>query len=270
MIKKSILKNPMVELIRAAIEIVQKDFSYESVFRYIRTGLVVSQDQMDQADRLENYVIAMGIRGFKKWNAEFEGWYRGARELNLLELNQFKAEVLEPLNHLREEFKREDSTVKTMTAAVTALLMETGIEEKMLGFEKKFQDMGEFALAREYGQVYGLVMDLFDRLAGLLGDEHVSRREYGEILDAGFAEIKVGVIPAAVDRVVVGDITRTRLDHIKVLYFVGVNDGLVPVKKEKGSLFTDREREFLSDHEIELAPPPWKKGSGRDFICIWH
>lgn len=263
--KKSILKNPMVELIRAAIEIVQKDFSYESVFRYIRTGLVVSQDQMDQADRLENYVIAMGIRGFKKWNAEFEGWYRGARELNLLELNQFKAEVLEPLNHLREEFKREDSTVKTMTAAVTALLMETGIEEKMLGYEKKFQNMGEFALAREYGQVYGLVMDLFDRLAGLLGDEHVSRREYGEILDAGFAEIKVGVIPAAVDRVVVGDITRTRLDHIKVLYFVGVNDGLVPVKKEKGSLFTDREREFLSDHEIELAPTSMEEGFRQRF-----
>ncbi len=263
--KKSILKNPMVELIRAAIEIVQKDFTYESVFRYLRTGLIVSQDHMDQADRLENYVIAMGIRGFKRWDAAFEGWYKGARELNLVELNQFKDEVMGPLKHLREEFKREDSTVKTMTAAVTALLMETGIEEKMLDFEKKFQDMGEFALAKEYGQVYGLVMDLFDRLAGLLGGEHVSRREYGEILDAGFAEIKVGVIPAAVDRVVVGDITRTRLDHIKVLYFVGVNDGLVPVKKEKSSLFTDREREFLSGHAIELAPTSMEEGFRQRF-----
>ncbi len=91
---------------------------------------------------MENYVIAMGIRGFKKWNAEFEGWYKGARELNLLELNQFKAEVMEPLYHLREEFKREDSTVKTMTAAVTALLMETGIEEKMLGLRKSFRTWG--------------------------------------------------------------------------------------------------------------------------------
>ncbi|WP_097005148.1 helicase-exonuclease AddAB subunit AddB [Lacrimispora amygdalina] len=263
--KKSILKNPMVELIRAAIEIVQKDFSYESVFRYLRTGLIVSQDHMDQADRLENYVIAMGIRGFKRWAAPFEGWYKGARELNLVELNQFKDEIMGPLKCLREEFKREDSTVKTMTGAVTALLMETGIEEKMLDFEKKFQEMGEFALAKEYGQVYGLVMDLFDRLAGLLGEEHVSRREYGEILDAGFAEIKVGVIPAAVDRVVVGDITRTRLDHIKVLYFVGVNDGLVPVKKEKSSLFTDREREFLSDHSIELAPTSMEEGFRQRF-----
>lgn len=263
--KKSILKNPMVELIRAAIEIVQKDFSYESVFRYLRTGLIVSPEHMDQADRLENYVIAMGIRGFKRWEAPFEGWYKGARELNLVELNQFKEAIMGPLKCLREEFKREDSTVKTMTAAVTALLMETGIEEKMLDFEKKFQEMGEFALSKEYGQVYGLVMDLFDRLAGLLGEEHVSRREYGEILDAGFAEIKVGVIPAAVDRVVVGDITRTRLDHIKVLYFVGVNDGLVPVKKEKSSLFTDREREFLSDHSIELAPTSMEEGFRQRF-----
>ena len=45
-------------------------------------------------------------------------------------------------------------------------------------------------------------------------------KEYAEILDAGFAEIQVGVIPlATVDRVVVGDITRTRLDRIRVLLF---------------------------------------------------
>ena len=37
--KKSILENPMVELIRAALEMV-KDFSYESAFRYLKTGLV--------------------------------------------------------------------------------------------------------------------------------------------------------------------------------------------------------------------------------------
>ena len=33
--KKSILENPMVELIRAALEMV-KDFSYESAFRYLK------------------------------------------------------------------------------------------------------------------------------------------------------------------------------------------------------------------------------------------
>lgn len=210
----------MVELIRAAMEIIQKDFSYESVFRYLRTGLIAAKEDEEKIDRLENYVIAMGIRGFKRWDAKWEGWYRGGKELNLEELNEFREALITPLRSLREAFRNPESTVASMTAAVTALLMETGIEEKMLVFEEKFREMGDFTLALEYSQVYGLVMDLFDRLAGLLGEEHVSRREYGEILDAGFSEIQVGLIPATVDRVVVGDITRTRLDHIKVLFFL--------------------------------------------------
>ena len=252
--KKSILKNPMVELVRAALETIQKDFSYETMFRYLRTGLVVKPEDERKLDRLENYVIAMGIRGHKRWNTPWEGWYRGGRDLNLEELNQLREEIMAPLTAFIEAFREEGRTVRTMSEAVVRLLEALSVEEKMLARESAFQEQGEFGLSKEYGQVYGLVVDLMDRLARLLGEEKVSRREYAEILDAGFSEIKVGLIPAAVDRIVVGDITRTRLDHIKILFFIGVNDGIVPQKKENSSLFTDKEREFLGSHHIELAP----------------
>ena len=252
--KKSILKNPMVELVRAALETIQKDFSYETMFRYLRTGLVVKPEDERKLDRLENYVIAMGIRGHKRWNTPWEGWYRGGRDLNLEELNQLREEIMAPLTAFIEAFREEGRTVRTMSEAVVRLLEALSVEEKLLARESAFQEQGEFGLSKEYGQVYGLVVDLMDRLARLLGEEKVSRREYAEILDAGFSEIKVGLIPAAVDRIVVGDITRTRLDHIKILFFIGVNDGIVPQKKENSSLFTDKEREFLGSHHIELAP----------------
>lgn len=252
--KKSILKNPMVELVRAALETIQKDFSYETMFRYLRTGLVVKPEDERKLDRLENYVIAMGIRGHKRWNTPWEGWYRGGRDLSLEELNQLREEIMAPLTAFIEAFREEGRTVRTMSEAVVRLLEALSVEEKLLARESAFQEQGEFGLSKEYGQVYGLVVDLMDRLARLLGEEKVSRREYAEILDAGFSEIKVGLIPAAVDRIVVGDITRTRLDHIKILFFIGVNDGIVPQKKENSSLFTDKEREFLGSHHIELAP----------------
>ena len=193
----------------------------------------------------------MGIRGLKRWNTTWEGWYRGGKDLNLEELNQLREEIMAPLTAFIEAFREEGRTVRTMTEAVVRLLEALSVEEKMLAREASFREQGEFGLAKEYGQVYGLVVDLMDRLARLLGDEKVSR---AEILDAGFSEIKVGLIPAAVDRIVVGDITRTRLDHIKILFFIGVNDGIVPQKKENSSLFTDKEREFLGSHHIELAP----------------
>ncbi|HIX15010.1 MAG TPA: helicase-exonuclease AddAB subunit AddB [Candidatus Hungatella pullicola] len=252
--KKSILKNPMVELIRSALEIIQKDFSYESVFRYLRTGLVLELSQGEQLDRLENYVIALGIRGLKRWDQTWESWYRGGKDLNLEEMNHLREDILGPLRQFYQDFCQDRATVRTMTAAVAGLLTSLDIERKMKEYQAYFENRKEYGMAKEYSQVYGLVMDLFDRLVSLLGEEAIGRKEYAQILDAGFSEVKVGVIPATVDRVVVGDITRTRLDHIKILFFVGVNDGIVPVKKENGSLFTDREREFLESNSVELAP----------------
>lgn len=250
--KRNVLDNPMVELIRGALEVIIRDFSYEGVFRYLRSGLVTPEQEL--TDRMENYVLAFGIRGYQKWNTPWERVGRAWKNLNLTELNAFREQVMGPLSVLRGEFRRDDVTVGVMTDAVLQLLDTCAAEEKLQAYREYFNDRGEYRLAREYGQVYEMVRELLLRLKQLLGDESVSRREFARILDAGFEELSLGVIPAAVDRVVVGDITRTRLAHVKVLFFVGVNDGIVPMRKEHGTLLSDKEREFFGNHRIELAP----------------
>ncbi len=250
--KKNVLDNCLVELIRASLEAVRQDFSYESVMRYLRTGLVSQERTM--VDRLENYILAMGIRGGKRFRETWERTYRGAGDLNVTEVNAFKDRVLAPLFAMQERFRQADLTIAGMTEAVLTLLADCRAEEQLESYQEYFTKIGEHRLAKEYGQVYGLVTELLKRLSDLLGEERVSRKEYLEILDAGFAELKVGVIPAVADRVVVGDITRTRLAHIRVLFFSGVNDGIVPARKERGSLLSDRDRDFLGEHHLELAP----------------
>ena len=120
-----------------------------------------------------------------------------------MELNAFKEKALAPLFHLQEAFHREDLNVSGMVQGLFELLTECRAEEKMEAYAQYFHEIGEFRLEKEYTQVYGLVRELLDRLSQLLGEEKVSRQEFQEILDAGFAEISVGVIPATVDRVVV-------------------------------------------------------------------
>lgn len=254
--KKNIMSNPMVELIRAALEVMQSGFSYESVFRYLKTGLVLSDDKSssDLLFRAENYVIALGIRGFKRWNTTWDQVYRGAELINLDELNKFRETVIAPFLPLREIFSNRKSSVKDRTEALVHFLEALKLEQKLSVMTDKFETMGDMSLSKEYSQVYGLVMDLFDRIVALLGDEIMGQREYLEILDAGFAEIKVGLIPAVVDRVVVGDITRTRLSKVKVLFFVGVNDGIVPSISGRGGILSEAERRTLHEMNVELAP----------------
>lgn len=272
--KKSILENPLVELIRAALETV-KDFSYESVFRYLKTGLVYEREGemsleygQQMTYRLENYVRALGIRGWKRWDSVWDRPYRGSEKLNLEELNQYRLWLLGPLGRLRQAFKEEEATIYSVTEALKGFLEELALKEKLEEYQAFFQERGEPGdenLAREYGQVYEKVLELFNRLEGLLGEEKADMKNYIQILDAGFEEIRVGVIPAAMDQVMVGDITRSRLEAVKVLFFAGVNEGTVPQRKAGGSLLTDSDREVFKALKLELAPTAREDGCIQKF-----
>ena len=129
--------------------------------------------------------------------------------------------ILEPLRPLREAFKAEGATIASVTAALRQFLEHMELREKLEEYRDFFlerKEPGDENLAREYGQVYDRVLELFERLEGLLGAEKADMKNYIQILDAGFQEIQVGVIPATVDQVMVGDITRSRLESVKVLF----------------------------------------------------
>ena len=126
-------------------------------------------------------------------------------------------------------------------------------ENMNLKFPNYFKNNNELMLAKEYSQIFKTVIDLFDKMVELLGDETMDLRELIEILDAGFAEIKIGIIPPGLDMVTIGDIERTRLDDIKVLFFVGVNEGIIPSSDNGGGIISQSEREVLTE-KIQIAP----------------
>lgn len=244
--------NPFIELIRSAFLIVIQDYSYEAVFHFLRCGL--SGITPEETDRLENYCLTMGIRGRKAWESPFTRRPHRQEE---------EAGVLEELNALRERVAAMlgPLTVKKATGAVFVqalydFIRQAGIEQKLEAYEAYFTQENDLVRAKEYAQVYRLVMELLEQIHALLGDEELEIKEFADILDAGFGEIKVGAIPQSVDKVVIGDIERTRLSEIKVLFFVGVNDGIIPKSGATGGIISDIDREFLLASEYELAPTP--------------
>lgn len=251
---RALLLNPFVEYIRSSLKILLTNFSYESVFHYLRSGLADFENQ--EIDRLENYVLSMGIKGKKKWKEAFTRLPHGKDE-------EERVLLLERLNHTREKLIEQLSPLlskkKTAGEQIRALydfIVMAKVQEKLAGYEKRFSEEGNAEKAKEYAQIYRLIMELFEQIEGLLGEEVISLQEFADILDAGFGEIEIGIIPGGVDRVVVGDMERTRLKQVKVLFFLGVNDGNIPKNSSKGGIISDIDREFLKESEFELAPSP--------------
>lgn len=102
-------------------------------------------------------------------------------------------------------------TVGEMVRALYAFITKSELQQKLSHYERRFKEQGDLARAKEYGQIYAMVIDLLDQIYGLLAEEEMERREFADILDSGLTEISVGTIPQNVDRVLVGDIERTRL-----------------------------------------------------------
>lgn len=250
--KKSILLNAFVEYLRSLLAMAEQNFSYESVFRFLRTGM--SGFSRREVDMMENYVLALGLKGYKKWQAAWVRRTSGMEADALAALNGLRVRFVEQIDSLVYVLKQRNKTVGDVTAAVYEFLAGQQIQVRLKEMENRFQEQGELALAKEYAQVYRITIELFDKFVELLGEERISLKEYCELLDAGLTEAKVGVIPPSLDQVVIGDVERTRLKDVKALFFIGANDTLLPGNLGQGGLLSERDREHFSEQKISLSP----------------
>lgn len=252
--KHTVLMNPFVEFLRASLEMIVQGFSYESVFRYLRCGM--SDISQQEIDRVENYVIALGIRGYKIWSEKWVRIYRGMEPDAIQEINRIREKFVGEVKNLYEGFRGGKKSVKEYCLCLYQFIVKCQIQQKLAERELAFKHSGEKAMEKEYAQIYGIVIELLDKMVEILGEEVVSRKEFQQLLDTGLEEAKVALIPPSKDAVLMGDMERTRLKDIRTLFFVGVNEGNIPKNTESGGILTELDREFLSEEGIELAPGP--------------
>lgn len=251
--KRSITANPFVDGLKAVIEIVEKDFSYESVFHYLRLG-IVSED-FDGIDRFENYVLMSGRRGFKSYSRKWDKQYKGVTEEELERINEIKDQFVCEIAAFREVLKNKNATVRDRVTALYEFVVAQDMQGKLEVFAEQFTEEGDLSRASEYRQTYATIIGLFDKVVSMLGSEVLTLKEFKGILESGFESIQLGIIPPAVDSVMVGDIERTRLKDIKkVIFLIGANDGIIPKNNAGGGIISDMEREFLGENKFELAP----------------
>ncbi len=250
--KKSILLNAFVEYLRSLLSMVEQNFTYDSVFRFLRTDMTGFSHY--EVDCMENYVLALGIKGYKKWQAVWVRQLPAVKGDALDVLNNLRVRFIEQIDSLVLVLKQRYKTINDVTVAVYEFLVSQNIQIKLKDMELRFQNEGNLALAKEYAQIYRIVIELFDKFTELLGEERISLKEYCDLLDAGLEEAKVGVIPPSLDQVVVGDLERTRLKDVKALFILGVNDTLLPGKLGQGGLLTERDREHFAKQKIHLSP----------------
>lgn len=249
--KRELSENIIVKFLISVLEICNKNWSYESVFNYLKTAFV--NIEREEIFKLENYCIRWGIKG-NKWYKE--DWnYVGKDEYTKEEvdrLNELRRMIVKPIRNLQEKAKK-DNTFFNLTKILYEFLQEMKLEETIKLKINKLEEKGFIELANEYETSFKVLIELFDEIVLVFGEEKTNFDKYISTLKIGLKNTGLGKIPATQDEVIVGDVSRSRSHKVKAVFIIGINDGEFPsVYKDEG-FFNDKDREYLKEQGFELA-----------------
>ncbi|MDD4189040.1 MAG: helicase-exonuclease AddAB subunit AddB, partial [Eubacteriales bacterium] len=257
--KKGIINHPLVRLILSMLDIFIENWSYNSVFQYLKTGLAgICRSDIDL---IENYVLECGIRG-NRWTSQVD--WQAAREIvaderegnenqsAMQRINNIRREITEPLKKFRSETKKHKK-VSDLCGILYDFLCEIKVPEKIEEMIADFEKENLLSMSDEYSQVWNIAMQVLDQVVEVAGDKTLGMERFSDMLKIGFGEYKIGLIPASLDQVIVGSAERTRSHELKAMFVLGVNDGIFPASSVEEGVLTDADRTVLNNNGIELA-----------------
>ena len=245
--KKDVSQNILMKYIISLLNIYANNYSYESMFSYIKSGIL--EIPANKIFLLENYVKKWGIRGSKWYKSDFE-----FEEKNDIqdEVNKTKKQIIEPIIELKKNLSGE-KTAKEITKKLYEFIEKNNIQENILKKAEELEEKEQKEAADGYRAGIKIFFDVLDEIFMIFENDKMSFERYNKILQIGISQSEFGRIPSSFDQVLFGDTDRTKTRDIKILFLLGINDGAIPnILKDEGFL-NDKDRDRLKENNIEIA-----------------
>ena len=262
--RQEALFNPLTEFVDAALDMVKRRLSYESVMRFLRSGLVPLS--AEETDILDNYLYEASFRNTRYLSDQFKRRTQDFTEDEQLEeLNSIRVKISEPLMKFYNAEKKNNATVTERLTALFELLMTFNTEKQLNVIADQKKSDGDMVAEDLYRRVYRFLCALSDQMAELLGDQRVSLSDFKDMLLDGMDQIKPATVPKSNDTVIFGDLERTRLSDIRVLFLIGAGDDQIPKAGGDAGIFSEEERIILKENGFELAPTERERSAQQKF-----
>ena len=248
--KRTVMHHPAVGYLLALLEILVRGYREDVIFQMLKSG--IAGLDLTEVELLENYVRQYRIRG-KMWKEPFS---KGEQD--------YDAEALNKLNHLRELVVREVEGTRTAVGARNTvrekimglyrfLTEDSGLMERLQEMILSQETAGLTESAAETAQSWSVICNILDQLVETLGGERISNEQLLKLMKAGFEEVEIGLVPVSSDCVTIGTLQRTRASRIRALFIAGANEGILPLERSDEGLLSEREKDVLEAMDLQLS-----------------
>ena len=254
--RESVQTQPLITLVESALSAVTNGWNSDDVLRIPKTGLVGFS--ATSASLLENYAFVWNIRG-KRWRTEFSEHPNGmAAEFDekatarLWYLNLLRRRLVGPLETLSHALSGT-CTGRQFAEAVYKLLKTWHVSRLVRLHTARLDANREHALANQGAQLWDYLMHLLDTFAVGLAQTELPAARFAELFRLAVAGGDLGSIPQGLDGVVVGSADRIRYTKPHTVILLGANEGVFPAYPSSGGIFTDYDRQMLTEAGLPIA-----------------
>ena len=250
--RESVAHHPLAELTRSALRTVSFDWTHEDWFGALKCGFAPVAEA--DIDRLENEALARGWRG-RTWLEPLQIPDK-PEQAEWCERRRLK--LVPPFTALAEQLAESarKPTGRQLSAALREFWSAMDAEAHLTEWADAAQKLS--AKSRQPAAVHTTV---WEQMNGWLknvelafADEALLLRDWLPILEAGLANLSVGVIPPALDQVLIGAIDRSRNPELKLALVLGLNEGVFPAAPATPTLLTDADRDELGASGAAVGP----------------
>lgn len=181
--KKDLSQNILVKYLLSILEIFNKNWSYEAVFNYIKTGFL--DIEKDEIFKLENYCIRWGIKANKWYKQDWTfGNFDEASRQQVQRFNELRKMIVEPLLNLKEKMQA-NKTVEEISKLLYEFLIEMQIDKKLENKINALEKLELVDIANEYATSFGVILNVLDEIVLIFGKEKITFDKYLDILKIG-------------------------------------------------------------------------------------
>lgn len=248
--KRKVIQHPVVGFLLSLLEIIGSGYRDSAVMQLIKSGFLGLAEE--EQDALENYVQQFKIRGIL-WKKPFSRMGDNYTAEDLNRFNELREQVVSVIETARDRIGKYNTAGEKIRGLYGFLADDFMMEDRIEAMAKAQQEAGFLDGAAETGQSWNVICRIFDQIVETVGEERLSGRALRQIVEAGLAEMEIGIVPVNPDSVLVGTMQRTRVGRVKALLVLGANEGLLPLQKTDEGLLSEREKAVLEEMDLEFS-----------------
>lgn len=256
--KKSAAQSAIALHIVNVLEAVStRKFNTGKILKYIKSPISNITDI--EKTIIEEYCISWGVDK-DVWLEDFTGYVNSfgvdeeKKKEELEKVNSIRRKIIEPLYALKKQCS--DKSVKSMCKALFEFFEKTELSKQIYSNTLNLVDENNENLvevSRNIKQIWLSVCETIRNIYDYCLVDKITVDEFSGVIKLLLSQLNMASAPQKLDSVILADAKRSRIGSKKVVFVLGVNEGVFPSNPQTSKLLNRNILSYMKKSGIEIS-----------------